>query len=229
MMSFLIKIRVLVTTLMIALLVPQNMVRAQELEYALELGAMAGGSFYLGDANYSGWYKHLGGTIGATARWNINPRMALKFNASYAGISGDINDTDNKFPTIEKAKFSEPLFDVGCQYELHFWGYGTGTATYKGHKRWTPYIQLGLGGTYCNDTFTMNLPIGFGIKYKIKERLNVGFDWTMRFSLSDKLDGIEDPYAIKSGFLKNKDSYCLTTFYVTYDLCPKLRKCASNL
>ena len=40
---------------------------AQELEYAMEVGGMAGGSFYLGDANYSGFYKNLcpsGGQIG---------------------------------------------------------------------------------------------------------------------------------------------------------------------
>jgi hypothetical protein len=47
----------------------------------------------------------------------------------------------------------------------------------------------------------------------------------MRFSLSDKLDGIPDPYSIAGGFLKNKDSYCFTMFYISYDLCPKYRKC----
>lgn len=209
-------------------IMPCNM-RSQELEYALEVGGMAGASLYFGDANYSGILKHPGGTLGAIARWNINPRMALKGNILYAGISGDLKDIDNKYPPLEKTKFSESLFDVGVQYELNFWGFGTGTATYKGHKRLTPYILLGLGGTYCNKTFTMNIPIGVGIKYKVKERLNVGFDWMMRFTMSDKLDGFEDPYGIKSGFMKNKDSYCLATFYVTYDFCPKLRKCASDL
>ncbi len=229
MISFLFKSNSYSLALLFALLLNPVSLKAQELEYALELGGAAGGSFYLGDYNYSGWYKHLGGTLGAVARWNINPRMALKFNATYAGISGDQKGNANKFPMMDESSFSEALVDVGCQYELHFWGFGTGKATYKGNKRWVPYVQLGLGGTYCNDTFTMNLPVGFGIKYKLKERLNVGFDWTMRFTLSDKLDGLEDPYGIKSGFLKNKDSYCLTTFYVTYDLCPKLRKCASDL
>lgn len=71
----------------------------------------------------------------------------------------------------------------------------------------------------------MNIPVGAGIKYKVKPRWNVGIDWTMRFSMSDKLDGIEDPYRIKSGFLKNKDSYSMTMFYISYDLCPKYRKC----
>ena len=84
---------------------------------------------------------------------------------------------------------------------------------------------MGLGFTYCNDDLTMNIPLRFGIKYKLKKRLNVGLDWTMRLSMSDKLDGIEDPYRIKSGFMKNKDSYSWTMFYISYDLCPKYRKC----
>ena len=205
---------------------------AQELEYALEVGGMAGGSFYLGDANYSGFYKNLCPSGGAFARWNINPRMSVKFNALYAGIKGDIRSMDNKYPPLEvmeleKSDFSNSAVDVSATYELHFWGFGTGAATYKGNKRWCPYIQLGLGATYCNKVFTMNLPIGFGVKYKVKDRLNVGIDWAMHFSLSDELDGVQDPYKIESGLLKNKDSYCITSIYVSYDFCPKLRKCPS--
>jgi hypothetical protein len=71
----------------------------------------------------------------------------------------------------------------------------------------------------------MNIPIGFGLRYKLKERLNVGLDWTMRFSMSDKLDGISDPYSIPGGFMKNKDSYSFTMLYISYDLFPKYRKC----
>ena len=205
---------------------------AQELEYAMEVGLMAGGSFYFGDANYSGAYKNLCPAGGAFARWNINPRMAVKFNALYAGIKGDIRSTETKYPSIElekveKPKFSNSAVDVSATYELHFWGFGTGAATYKGNKRWCPYIQLGLGGTYCNKTFTMNFPIGCGVKLKVKDRLNVGLDWAMHFTLSDELDGVHDPYRIESGFLKNKDSYCVTSIYVSYDFCPKLRKCPS--
>ena len=87
---------------------------------------------------------------------------------------------------------------------------------------------MGLGFTYGNKTVTMNIPIGFGVKYKLKERVNVGFDWCMHFSMSDKLDGISDPYSIKGGFLKNKDSYCLTKVYLSFDLCPRYRECNND-
>lgn len=199
---------------------------AQELEYAVELGVMGGPAFYIGDANLNGFYRNVTMAGAAMGRYNLNPRMALKFDIGYGSIKGDATQEANKFPDTkgQEWSFDHPLVDVGCQYELNFWGYGTGTG-YKGHKRLVPYIQVGLGFTYCNEDLTMNIPVGVGIKYKLKPRLNVGLDWTMRFAMSDKLDGIEDPYRIPSGFLKNKDSYSWTMFYISYDLCPKYRKC----
>jgi len=215
-------------TIIFALLITAG-VKAQELEYALELGAMAGPSFYMGDANLNGFYRDITAAGSLMGRYNLNPRMALKFNAGYGKVKGDATKDANKFPVTEKQKwcFNNSLVDVGCQYELNFWGYGTGEG-YKGHKRLTPYIQMGLGFTYCNDDLTMNIPVGFGLKYKIKPRLNVGIDWSMRFTMSDKLDGIKDPYKINSGFLKNKDSYSWTMLYISYDLCPKYRKCNND-
>lgn len=199
---------------------------AQELEYKMELGAMAGMTFYLGDANYSGLYKNTEFGGGLMGRYNMNPRMSLKFNVLCGKISGDASNIANKFPEIDGQQwnFDNSVIDVGCQYEISFWAFGTG-AGYKGTRRFTPYIEVGLGFTQGGDAFTMNIPFGIGVKYKFKERWNVGLDWTMRFSLSDKLDGISDPYSIKGGFLKNKDSYSFTMLYISYDLFPKLRKC----
>ncbi len=210
---------------LISLCFVSGSVHAQEAEYKMEFGVMGGGSFYLGDANYHTFYKNTRPAAGAFARYNLNPRMALKFNLGYGGVAGDFSKSKNYYPdlTEEQMKFSNPLFDLGCQYEINFFGFGTGTG-YKGHKRFTPYIQAGLGFTYCN-VFTMNIPIGFGVKYKIAPRWNVGLDWTMRFSLSDKLDNVKDPYYINSGFLKNKDSYSWTMITVSYDMFQKLRKC----
>jgi hypothetical protein len=201
-------------------------ISAQELEYKMELGGMLGASFYLGDANYSTLYKNTGLGGGLMGRYNFNPRQSLKFNLLYGNISGDATKLKNKFPDIPEQKwsFDEPVVDLGCQYELGFWAYGTGKG-YKGTKRLVPYIQFGLGFTYGGDELTMNIPFGFGVRYKLRERVNIGLDWTMRFSMSDKLDGISDPYSIPGGGLKNKDSYSFTMLYISYDLFPKYRKC----
>ncbi len=201
---------------------------AQELEYKYEIGVLGGASFYLGDANTNVLYRDtkLGG--GAMFRYNINPRKSLKFNLALGGISGDASKSGNYIPPKdgEAYVFNNTVWDLGCQYELSFWGYGLGRS-YKGTKRLTPYIQFGAGFCYCKE-LSMDIPVGFGIRYKAAERWNVGLDWTMRFSMTDSLDGIEDPYKIKSGFLKNKDSFCWTMLYVSYDICPKLRKCNND-
>lgn len=202
---------------------------AQELEYKMELGGMLGAAFYLGDANYSALYKNTNPAASLMARYNINPRMALKFDLAMTKISGNALDGPTRYPDVPdmKWKFSNSLVDLACQYELNAWAYGTGKS-YKGTKRLAPYIQVGLGFTYAASTLTMNIPIGFGVRYKLKERLNCGVDWTMRLSMSDKLDGINDPYNIPCGFLKNKDSYSMTMFYISYDLFPKYRECNND-
>ena len=40
--------------------------------------------------------------------------------------------------------------------------------------------------------FTGNVPMGLGVKYKAAERLNVGLEWAVHFSLSDELDGYKE-------------------------------------
>lgn len=199
---------------------------AQELEYKMELGVMGGMGFYMGDANLNGFYKNVTPGAALMGRYNINPRMALKFDLGYGKVKGDGSKEKNVFPDNppQNLQFDNSLVDLGCQYELNFFGYGMGNS-YKGHKRLVPYIQMGLGFTYCNDALTMNIPLGFGVKYKLMNRVNVGVDWSMRFSFSDKLDGIEDPYKVEGGMLKNKDSYSRTMVYISYDLFPKYRKC----
>lgn len=206
-----------------------GVVGAQELEYKMELGAMGGIGFYMGDANLNGFYKNVTPAAALMGRYNINPRMALKFDLGYSKVKGNAENQTNKFPVKEgqKLEFNNSLIDLGCQYEINFFGYGTGSG-YKGHKRLAPYIQMGLGFTYAGSSLTMNIPVGFGIKYKLMERVNVGADWTMRFAMGDKLDGIENPYKIESGFLKNKDSYSFTMVYLSYDLFPKYRKCNND-
>jgi hypothetical protein len=51
----------------------------------------------------------------------------------------------------------------------------------------------------------------------------------MHFSLSDKLDGVKDPYGIKSsGAFKNTDCYSTLQVSVTYDLWAKCKTCHND-
>ncbi len=226
-----IKIGVLLSGIMLCL---ATVVRAEELEYKMELGGMVGGSYYLGDTNFTGLFKELNIMGGIVARYNLNPRMAIKGNLSVAGISGTTAGSEYKIPNGD-VSFSRTIYDLAAQFEYNFQAYGEGGG-YKRTYRIVPYIFAGAGMTFApqpvDNVFTANIPIGVGVKYKFAPRFNLGCELSFRFSFSDKLDvtkqmpaTLEDPFGIKSGFLKNKDSYSFLSIFLTYDLFPKYRKC----
>ena len=210
-------------------------VSAQELEYNMELGGMMGGCFYMGDANYTTPFKDVAMLGGVLARYNINPRMAVKGDLAVGRIKGSTKGMENKFPNGGHSTFSRNVFELGAQFECNLFAYGTG-AGYKDSRRLAPYMLAGIGMTYApkpaNHVVAMNIPLGLGVKYKLAERLNVGAEWSMRFTTSDKLDvtnkaglQLNDPYGIKGKGLKNKDSYSWLMLYISYDMFPKYRKC----
>lgn len=221
-------------------------VGAEDLEYEMELGGSLGTSFYLGDVN-STPFAHLSGMGGIVARRVFNPRMALKGNLSVAHLSGksdgyfipsDPNSGTAAGGEAVNVSFKRNVIDLGAQFEMNFWGYGM-RHTYKNHSRITPYALAGMGFTLApggaETAFALNLPVGVGVKYKVRPRLNIGLEWTMRFTTSDALDAgskemsqLIHPYGIKSVGLKNKDCYSFTMVFVTYDLCPKYRKCNND-
>ena len=161
----------------------------------------------------------------------FNPYMALKFSAAYGKLKGSSADSNTYYPDYATTpyKFNKTLVDAGVTYEYNFWPYGTGQ-DYRGAKRFTPFIFAGLGATYAggegNSAFTANVPIGLGVKYKVGKRLNVALEWAEHFSMSDKLDGVKDPYGIKSsGLFKNTDCYSAIQLTLTYSFMPKCRTC----
>lgn len=229
--------------LLLLLTGPAAMAQEEDLEYKMEVGAGAGVSFYLGDAN-STPFAHMGAMGGAIVRRNLNQRMVVKGNLAMGHISGTSEGrfipTDPLSETAEggmptRVDFARNLIDVGAQFEMNFWGYGRGGG-FKEVSPITPYATAGLGLTLAvggaGTDAGLCLPIGVGVKYKVRPRWNIGLEWTMRFTTSDRLDvskaeqqQLFQPYGVKSIGLKNKDCYSFTMLFVTYDICPKLRKC----
>lgn len=199
-------------------------------QYLMEVGAGVGLVAYEGDFNGSplSGMQPMGTAI---LRRIFNPYMGLKLSASYGKLKGQSDNVDTYYPTYQQTtyEFDNTLVDVSLVYEYNFWPYGTGR-DYRGAKRLTPYVFGGIGATYVtgggDNVFTANVPIGLGVKYKLGQRLNLGLEWAMHFSLSDKLDGVEDPYAIKSsGLFKNTDCYSALQLTLTYSFMAKCRTC----
>lgn len=225
--------------LLMAVLACLNGSRAQDdVDYRYEIGAALGGSFYRGQLNHK-FFGQPGVAGGVVGRWNINPYMAVKAMLDYASVKGSTTNVDDFFPTDpgnpavstdkRSYKLSDGIVDFSATYEYNFWPFGLHHG-YQGRQRITPFLQLGLGACYgtAGKALTLQIPIGVGVKYKLKPRVNLGFDWLYHFSLSDNLDGFEYPYGIKSTGFQNKDSYCTAMFYISYDFSPKCPQCNKN-
>lgn len=199
-------------------------------QYKMEIGGGVGVVSYLGDFNGSPLSnaQPLGTVV---LRRIFNPYMGLRLAATYGKLKGSSADVSTYYPDYQQATydFNNTLADLSLTYEYNFWPYGTGH-DYRGAKRLTPFIYGGLGATYVsgdgNNAFTANVPIGIGVKYKVAQRLNVGLEWGIHFSLSDKLDGVTDPYGVKSsGAFKNTDCYSALQLTLTYSFMAKCRTC----
>lgn len=217
--------------LLMLLLMTVCTTRAQDQPtYKGEVGGGVGLTNYVGDFNdyIIGKYQ-----IGANLlyRFVFSPYSALKVDAGYAQLKGSSADVKTYYPDYAEQPytFNRSLIDVNATYEYSFWPYGTGR-DYRGAVRLTPYVFFGLGATLTTGTpgsnMTANVPLGIGLKYKIADRLNLGLSWAVHLSMSDKLDGVADPYYVQSsGMFKNTDCYTSLRLTLTYSVAPKCPTC----
>ncbi len=218
--------------LMLMVLLPAARMSAQDdPQYRMEIGAGVGMLSYEGDFN-GNVLKNMQPMFSALWRYNFDPYKDLRLSATYGKLKGSSKDVDTYYPdyATEEYSFNRNLLDVSLVFEYNFWPYGTGR-DYRGAKRLTPYIYGGIGATSASgggskSVFTANVPIGLGVKYKLNERMNLGLDWGIHFSLSDELDGVKDPYQVKSsGMFKNTDCYSMLQLTLTYSFKAKCRTC----
>ena len=197
-------------------------------EYRYEVGAALGVSGYIGDVNDGNMYTQPGIAGGGIFRYNMNSRFAVKANLLYVGLSGDSKHVDRKFPNNGHYEFKSSVIDLGGQAEVNFLNFGMG-ARYKNYKRISPYMVAGVGATMAfvdgQTNFTFNIPLGAGVKYRVKDRLNLGFEFTMHKEFGDKIDGLSDLNGVKHGFGKNTDWYSVAMFTVTFEFGKRCVKC----
>ncbi len=196
-------------------------------EYKYEFGASAGTTFYMGDANKTKIFQNPGVAGGLFFRQNINFHWAIKGSLSGGTISGNSANSGYIFPHEKNASFNRILVDLGGQIEFNFFPYSD-MYTYMNTKRYTPYIFTGAGATFATGNklfFNGYVPIGLGFKYKLKNRLNIGAEFSLKKLFGDDLDApekdaewsLDAPYGIKSSFLKNQDWYSITMIFITWD------------
>lgn len=183
----------------------------------LELGIMAGGSYYLGEMNPSQQFKMTKPAGIFFARYMMNDRIAFRGQVGYYGIAGEYDESSPDIYSSAVAPsgggfvegqteivrptacdFSQGLIDVSALCEFNFMSFDH--MFRKDDTRFTPYITLGLGCTayshYTNGDkkrqFVLSLPSGLGVKYKLNKYLRLGLEWTFHKTFTDELECVED-------------------------------------
>ncbi len=204
--------------------------RAQPETYKFDMGVGLGMSGYLGEANESNLFAHPGVGLNASFRYLLNTRWAFRGLLTAASLSGSTAGMTNVLPGEAVYDFKSWVYDLGARAEFNFFNYGIGER-YKRLSRVSPYLSLGLGvvmSSVGGETFVaMGIPMGFGVKFKAKPRVNLGLEFTMTKVFGDNLDGRElaDLYLIKSSFLKNTDWYATLMFSVSYEFGKRCVTC----
>lgn len=201
---------------------------AQEDTYRFDIGARAGMAGYLGEAS-SGVFAHPGAMAGATFGYLADARWALRGVLDVMSLSGNTADMANVLPGGKQYSFKSTVADLGARMEFNFFGYGIGE-TYKKLRRWSPYLTLGAGLSLaaCNGQTNLgfNIPMGVGVKYKLKERWNLAAEFSMTKVFSDRVDGnLADLYEIQSSFIKNTDWYSRLSLSVSYEFGSRCVTC----
>lgn len=202
---------------------------AQE-DYRFDIGGGLGMTGYLGDANTSNLWSRPGFDGELLFRYLYNPRFAFKTNFYIGTLSGDSSKMTNVFPDGNTYKFSTVFYELGEMVEFNFFNYGMGE-TYRKLKRISPYICAGVGLTMWTvggkTGAAFNIPLGVGLKYKLSERWNLGFEFLMKKTFSDRLDGdqLRDPLGIKSSFMKNTDWYSTMSVTISYEFSKRCAVC----
>lgn len=211
-------------------------------EYRMEIGGGVGMASYQGDFG-GALFKQMQPIGGAVAKYKPNPRMAWSAELEFGKLKGASANVKTWYPEWRDnpMDFATSLTQFDVRYEYNFWAYGTGRE-YRGARPLVPFIAAGLGlsfastsinradGQHTDDSVVgLQLPIGFGVKYKLANRLNLTAEWTMHFTGTDRLDGTRDPYGIESsGLFKNTDCYSVLQLTLTYDMWAKCKTCHND-
>ncbi len=204
--------------------------KAQSAPYKFDFGVQLGTSGYIGEANGSNIFNEPGFDAEISARYIGDARWALRAVLSTLGIKGSTEGLENVLPDNAAYSFSSQVYDLGFRGEFNFLPYGIGE-TYKRLHRWTPYLTLGFGvalaSTGGKTYFAPSLPMGVGLKFKLRQRLNLGVEFTLTKAFNDHFDSADlaELNKIKVEFYKNTDWYSRLTIGISYEFGERCETC----
>lgn len=189
----------------------------------MEVGGMAGGTYYLGELNPNQQFLFTRPAFGGLIRLNFNDRWSARFNFLSGRIAGD--DAVSLANETRNLRFRSSITEISVIAEFNFLEYFTGSRKNyfspfmfvgPGYFTFNPkapyqgdFVELrGLGteGTVDNyNLYGMTMVFGVGFKYSVNSRIGLGLEWGMRKTFTDYLDDVSENYYIDFSNFTNPD------------------------
>ncbi|MDR3184161.1 MAG: DUF6089 family protein [Prevotellaceae bacterium] len=183
-----------------------------------EMGAMAGVTYYTGDFNPNLTpFKQPRLYGGFMSRYNAAQYFSLRTHLAYAYLAGDAKGMEGfpGDPWEDNWRFQRPMLFFDLLAEFNFMPYDALDLRKK--QRFTPLFQIGLGTAFLfpdmraritsvksnRAVAILDIPVGFGAKWCLAERLTLSMEWMMRISFNDRLDFYKGVNAVHSPVINN--------------------------
>lgn len=164
-------------------------------------------------------FREINFSASAYLRRNMNNNFALRFGLLAGKLAGDdANFAEPEWRVQRALRFESPLFEFSALGEYYPFGmYPKGGKSVKARCAVAPYIMIGLGLAYSNPTVNWDeaegnenidpdliqkdkeapnsninavTPIGFGLRFLLKDHSTFGLEAAVRPTYSDYLDGV---------------------------------------
>jgi len=190
-----------------------------------EAGVVFGTSGYSGDLISRGFPQYIqslrlaGGVFG---RYNFNDHFSARAGVNIGSISGSDFKGKEEFEVNRQLEFESSLFEANLLAEFNILGYQPynlervfspyifgGIAVFRYNPKATlngqtfelqPLSTEGQGTSQFPDRETYSLtqfavPLGFGFKFALNDRFNIGIEGGIRVTFTDYLDDVSQTYA----------------------------------
>jgi hypothetical protein len=223
-LHMLLRTRFLLAALLISL---AGFSQPQSTVYEGEFGITFGAAHYFGDLNNSTALNRPKIAVGAFFRKQFGGYIGVRVGAHFAQLGYSDIYSDNEFQLRRNLSFNTNVFELALQGDFNFFRFEPGNPDYAftpyvtlgvGLFNYDPYAFLdgqkhflrplgteGQGSSlyperqpYSN--MAVCFPIGMGIKYNLRNNINISFEISHRFTGTDYLDDVSTTYAGQDAF-----------------------------
>lgn len=180
------------------------------------LGVTIGGSYYIGDLNKAGHFKHTNLSGGLIYRYHINSRLEIRGGLRYGKVEAYDADAKDPVQQARNLSFESHIFELGGGIEFNYLDYKLGNDQFF----FTPYMFVELGVFRMNPKTVYNgekialqpigtegqgsdlsehkpysliqmaIPFGVGFKINLGKRAAASIEYGIRFTFTDYIDDV---------------------------------------